>query len=225
MPKSLSEGQQRLLFGGLVVVLVIFGVYLSLGGWGGGGNEDGAGSGASADGQGTTGAADAVPPSPIPTTATDDMQVLDWFPFSEDEFKSAAATAQGFAQAYGTIDYSQSPETYYGSMQELATDGYAQTLAESSGAGALWEENAGQEEVSEGRANVQSIRMFGDDSITFEVKAQSITEGSAGATEDLGEFAVTVVKEGGEWRVYDFQPADAGNFGDVPGSPGDSAGD
>ncbi|QBI52536.1 hypothetical protein [Streptomonospora litoralis] len=220
MPKSLSEGQQRLVFGGLVVVLVAFGIYLSLGGWGGGSDtEDGAaeGSATSGSGQRATAQSEAAPPSPIPTTATQNMQVLDWFPFSEQEFKAAAATAQEFARAYGTIDYSQSPEEYYASMKNLATEEYAETLSQSSGAGALWQEMAQQEAVAEGRANVESVRGFDDQSVTFVVKAQSITEGSEGATEELGEFAVTVVNESGRWLVYDFQPADAGNFGDTRG--------
>lgn len=34
-----------------------------------------------------------------------------------------------------------------------------------------------------------------------------------GKAQNLGDFAVTMVKEGGGWRVYDFQPADAGNLG------------
>ncbi|MUL39785.1 hypothetical protein FZ103_01085 [Streptomonospora sp. PA3] len=215
MPKSLSEGQQRFVFGALVVVLVAFGIYLSLGGWGGGAGEDASDSGPSASDGGQGGSAEVAPPSPIPTTATQDMRVMDWLPFSEEEFKAAAATAQEFGRAYGTIDYSQSPEEYYAGMQDLATEEYAKTLAQSSGAGALWQEKAEDEAVSEGRANVESIRAFGEDSVTFVLKVQSITEGSEGANEDLGEFAVTVADEGGEWRVYDFQPADAGNLGDT----------
>lgn len=226
MPRSLSEGQQRLVFGALVVVLVAFGVYLSLGGWGAG-SDGGAESGSEPPGAsgGESGSKNVAPPSPIPTTAAQDMQVMDWFPFSEEEFKAAAATAQEFARAYGTIDYAGSPEDYYAGMQELATEDYAQTLARSSGASARWQDMAEQEAVAEGRANIKAVRAFGDDSVTFVVKAQSITEGSDGATEDLGEFAVTVSDEGGEWRVYDFQPADAGNLGDVPTESGDAAGD
>ncbi|GAA4914582.1 hypothetical protein [Streptomonospora salina] len=230
MPRSLSEGQQRLVFGALVVVLVAFGIYLSLGGWSDGSGDDAASSGAASEppavgGEQASGTGDVAPPSPIPTTAAQDMPVMEWFPFSEEEFKAAAATAQEFGRSYGTIDYSGSPEDYYAGMQELATDDYAQTLAESSGASALWQDMADQEAVSEGRANVESVRTFGDDSVTFVVQVQSITEGEDGTTDDLGEFAVTVADQGGEWRVYDFQPSDAGNLGDVPDQPGDSAGD
>ncbi|WP_046472090.1 hypothetical protein [Allosalinactinospora lopnorensis] len=215
MPRTLSEGAQRLVFGALVAVLVAFGIYLSVGGFGGGSDEQAEQGQDSADsGEQDTGGPATTPPSPIPTTATEDMQVLDWLPFGEDELKAAAATAQGFAEAYGTIDYSESPEEYYKPLEDLATEEYAETLEESSGAGAFWQERAEDEAVAEGRANVKSIRSFDKESIVFVVETQSITQGAEGTTEDLGDFAVTMLKEGGEWQVYDFQPADAGNLGE-----------
>ncbi|GAB3207680.1 hypothetical protein SAMN02745673_04116 [Marinactinospora thermotolerans DSM 45154] len=215
MPKPLSDGAQRLVFGVLVVVLVAFGVYLSLGGFQGDGAEEEPQAGTvvetprDPDGQ----AADAPPPSPIPTTDAQDADVMEWLPFGEEDFRAAAAVAQQFATAYGTIDYSESPEAYYDRMRRLATADYAETLANSSGAGALWGEMREAEAVAEGRASVDSVRGFDDDSIVFVVTAQSITEGSNGAREDLGDFAVTLVKEEGGWKVFDFQPADAGNLG------------
>ncbi|OLT27017.1 hypothetical protein BJF83_19675 [Nocardiopsis sp. CNR-923] len=214
-----------MIFIGLIVALVVFGVYLSLGGFGGGDDEpeeqtaapeqarsnqeDGAGESTALDGMST------VEPSPITTTDENDVDVLTWFPLGEDELRAAGATARSFAEAYGTIDYTQSPETYFGAMEELATDEYAEVLADTSRVGAFWEEMSEAEAVAEGRAEVDRIRTFGDDSVTFVVTAQSITEtGDAEFDEDLGEFAVTVVREGGAWSVFDFQPADVGQFGE-----------
>ncbi|WP_017556587.1 hypothetical protein [Nocardiopsis baichengensis] len=217
MPRTLSDRQQRFVFGALVVVLVAFGIYLSVGGFGGdedqaqSGQEQRAG-GSDTDRADPGGPATAMP-SPIPTTAVEDMQVLDWLPFDEDELKAAAATAQGFAEAYGTIDYSAPREDYFASLEELAASDYADSLAQSSGAGALWEEKAEQETVAQGRADVRSIRSFSEESIVFVVTAQSIVRDDDGADEDLGDYAVTVQKDGGQWVVYDFQPADAGNLG------------
>ena len=93
------------------------------------------------------------------------------------------------------------------------TEEYAQTLAQSSGAGALWGERAEEEAVSTGRAVVESIRGFDKESIVFVLRVQSITKGNDGKSQNLGDFAVTMVKKGGDWRVYGFQPADAGNLG------------
>ncbi|MFD6098595.1 hypothetical protein ACFVWN_04990 [Nocardiopsis flavescens] len=221
MPNPLPERAQRFVFIALIVVLVGAGVYFSTGGFGGGDEEAPDGRGAS---QGENGGSAGAPPdggpsdvepSPLPTTATDDLDVLEWFPFPEEDLREAGATAVAFARAYGTIDYTGSPEAYYDSMRSLATDEYAEVLTESSRAGAFWEERAEAEAIAAGRAEVRSIRTFGDSSITFVVTAQSITEtADRGFDEELGEFAVTVVQEGRAWRVFDFQPADAGQFGE-----------
>ncbi|MDA2803224.1 hypothetical protein [Nocardiopsis suaedae] len=217
MPRTLTDRQQRVVFGALVVVLVAFGIYLSLGGFSGddeqgteaSGQQAGGGQGDRAD----AGAPATAAPSPIPTTDVDEVQVLDLLPLEEDELKAAAATAQGFAEAYGTIDYSAPREDYFASLEELAAPDYAETLAQSSGAGALWDEMAKKETTAEGRAEVESIRSFSDESVVFVVTAQSIVQNSDGADENLGDYAVTVQKDGGQWEVYDFQPADAGNLG------------
>lgn len=206
MAKPLSDKAQRLVFGALVAGLVTFGIYLSLGGF----NGSGAGEPDSDSGDKKVNASS---PSPIPTTAAKDMKVLDWMPLEEDEIKAAAVVAQQFGTAYGTIDYSKPQGSYYASLESLAAKDYAKTLAQSSGASALWGENAKKKRVSEGRADVAEIRSFSEESVVFLVKVQSITKGAAGATGDLGEFAVTVVKEGKDWKVYDFQPADAANLG------------
>ncbi|MDT0327885.1 hypothetical protein [Nocardiopsis lambiniae] len=220
MPNPLPERAQRFVFIGLIVVLVGAGVYFSVGGFGDGATEEApvdpgvsqGGNGGSAE---APDALSGVEPSPLPTTAVDDVDVLGWFPFPEEELRAAGATALTFAEAYGTIDYSGSPEAYYDSMRTLATAEYAEVLTESSRAGAFWEEMAEAEAVAQGRAEVEFIRTFGDDSITFVVTAQSITEtANREFDEELGEFAITVVQEGRTWRVFDFQPADAGQFGE-----------
>jgi hypothetical protein len=225
MPNPLPERAQRAVFIGLIIVLVAFGLYLSFGDFGQDAEEDPAAaspeteSGTSQESEGTGGpggpdALSTVEPSPIPTTGAEDVNVLDWFPFTEEELRTAGAAARAFAEAYGTIDYTQSPESYYASMEELATDEFAEVLSDTSRVGAFWDQMSEAEAVAEGRAEVESVRTFGEDSITFVVTAQSITEtGNAEFDEELGEFAVTVVRSGDSWQVFDFQPADVGQFG------------
>ncbi|MBQ1083549.1 MULTISPECIES: hypothetical protein [unclassified Nocardiopsis] len=223
MPNPLPERTQRLVVIGLIATLAGFGIYFSLGGFGGDQTEDPAGpprepgtaQGEAEPPSSNPGGLATVPPSPIPTTAAEDLEVLDWLPFAEEELQAAGATAQAFAEAYGTIDYSQDPETYYASMEALATDEYAEVLSDANRVGAFWAEMSEAEAVAEGRAEVQEIRTFGTDSLTFVVTTQSITEtGDSEFDEDLGDFAVTVVRDGGTWAVFDFQPADAGQFGE-----------
>ncbi|WP_309485848.1 hypothetical protein [Marinitenerispora sediminis] len=198
------------------MALVALGIYLSVAGLRGEEEPEQQQGQASGDTAGSDEAQQPEPaaPSPIPTTDAADMSVMDWFPFSEEDFQAAATVAQRFGAAYGTIDYTQSPEAYYDSLAAFTTADYARTVEQSSGAGALWGEMAEQEAVAAGRANVESVRHFDDESIVFVVRTQSIVEGGDSAASDLGDFAVTMVRERGEWRVFDFQPAEAGNLGD-----------
>lgn len=222
MPNPLSERAQRWIIVGLIFVLLVFGVYFAFG------DSDEEGTTEEAQGPGTAqeepdrdggsenpGEFSTEPPSPLPTIEDEDLDVFDWFPFNQEELTAAGATARAFAEAYGTIDYTQDPESYYSGMEELATDDYASVLSDATRAGAFWDEMSEVEAIAEGRAVVDSVRIFGDDSITFVVTAQSITEtGDAEFDEDLGEFAITVVRDGDSWLVHDFQPADAGQFGE-----------
>ncbi|GAA3979980.1 hypothetical protein FOF52_20205 [Thermobifida alba] len=213
MPKPLSDGAQRLVFGVLIVVLVSFGIYWSVSGPGTSDPEQQEQTG-EGDGNNAGGGDEADDPAvPLPTVAAEDMALADWLPFTEEEFVAAAAVAQAFAADYGTVDYSEPPEEYYDRLGRYAAEEYARTLTQSSGAEALWGERAEQEAVSTGRAAVESVRGFDEGSIIFVLRVQSITEGNDGESQNLGDFAVTMVREGGEWRVYDFQPADAGNLG------------
>ena len=222
MLNPLSERAQRWIIVGLILLLLVFGVYFALGGFEGGtttdepqgqdtAQETPGGGGAPGDPEEFS----TVPPSPLPTAEDEDLDVFDWFPFTQEELTAAGATARAFAEAYGTIDYTQDPESYYSGMEELATDDYASVLSDTTRAGAFWDEMSEVEAVAEGRAVVDQVRTFGDDSITFVVTAQSITQTEdAGFDEDLGEFAITVVRDGDSWLVHDFQPADAGQFGE-----------
>lgn len=112
MSKPLSDGAQRLVFGVLIVALVSFGIYWSLGG--GSDTSDPEQQEQVAEGGRTEtleeGGED-QPVEPLPTVAAEDMALADWLPFSEEEFIAAAAVAQEFATDYGTIDYSKSPRS------------------------------------------------------------------------------------------------------------------
>lgn len=220
MPNPLPEHTQRRVVVVLIVALLAFGGYFAFGGLGDDEEDERADQETDQgdrQGQGTAESPNdltTVPPSPMPTTAKEDIDVLDWLPFSEDELLAAGATARAFGEAYGTIDYTEDPEDYFAGMEELASDDYAEVLSESTRAGAFWQEGAEAEAVADGRAEVQSIRTYGGDSITFVVEVQSITEtADSEFDEELGDFAITVTSEGQGWQVHDFQPADAGQLG------------
>ncbi|MDS1272299.1 hypothetical protein RIF23_18575 [Lipingzhangella sp. LS1_29] len=206
MAKPLSDGQQRFFLAVVVVALVAFGIYLA---WANFQDDDAPPPAADEDTE------EGGAPAPMDVTDEDELDVFDWLPHSEEEFRSAAVTARDFAAAFGTYDHAESNEEYVDRMAELATDDFAETLTQGTGGSALREDLDEEERVSTGRADVLELRSITDEALVFVVDAQSIHESEDGASESLGEFAVTVTPEGGTWRVYDFQLADAGDYGEV----------
>lgn len=205
MPRQLSDRQQRLVIGVLVVALVGFGVYLYVRSTGEDGTEQ-----RRPQGEDEPESA----PSPMDVTATEELEFFDWTPFTEEEFLQAAVTARDFASAYGTFDSAEPPEDYDERLAEFATEDFAAVLQRSTGDSALRSELVGEDTTAQGYAETTAIRYFDEESITFVVDAQSITSDSEGERESLGEFAVTVVPDGDGWLVHDFQPADAGDWGE-----------
>ncbi|QVQ51516.1 hypothetical protein J4H86_22400 [Spiractinospora alimapuensis] len=203
MARQMSERQQRLVLALVVVGLIAFGVYLYFSTMA----EDEA-ERAEQD------AADDAAPTPMQVTPEDDLDFFEWVPYSEADFHDAALTAREFAAAYGTYDATESDAEYVDRLAALATDDFAETLERGSGGGAGRAELEEQETEAEGYAETVELRSFDDESVTFVVDAQSIAEDDEGSRESLGEFAVTVVPDGDDWQVYDFQPADAGDWGE-----------
>ena len=204
MAKPLSDGQQRFFLGVLVFALVAFGIYLAWENF--------------RDDESTPTAADDEPddstPSPMDVTDADDLDVFEWLPHSEDEFQDAALMAREFTEAFGTYDHTEDEDAYFDRMADHATDDFADTLTQTTGASALREGMAEEERVSTGHAEILELRDFDDDALVFVLDAQSIHENEDDTEESLGEFAVTMTEDGDEWQVYDFQPADAGDYGE-----------
>lgn len=204
---ELTPTRKKLLFAGLVAIFVIIGLAIT---W--------------PEGDGRTGAAPSATPSvsspsaaPVPTASVDPSKfdIYKLLPFDKQQFVAAATTAQTFAAAYGTYRYDQNPQAYTNNLKSLATSDFGKTLTGASGGGVGGQDLKTNQVVSRGSATIASIRSFDDQSIIFVVNAhQDITSKKGADTQD-DQYAVTVIENGGEWRVYDFQPASAGNAGDV----------
>lgn len=159
-------------------------------------------------------------PSPIATSFPDAAAVEEWFPFSLDEFAAGGDVAQQFAARYATADYRADPDAleYTDRLTALATEEYAERLEEGSGAASMRADLAESEISTQGRAQVTEVSRFSDTSVTFLVDVQTITTDATGAGAELGEYSITVVREDGAWRVYDFMPAGIGQAGDPDGT-------
>lgn len=192
---------QRIAIGVAVVVLLVGGLGLALGWFDGAGDEPEPEA--------------AATPSAGPTTVPEPGDVDGWFPFTREEFAEAGATAQEFAAAYTTQDYTKPAERHAEPLVELATDEYAAQLKSDSGAAGLRADLAEDGTRTKGRASVKEVLRYSGSSVVIVVDVQTTTKDKDGQSEDGESYAVTLVPEGGGWKVHSFQPADVGQDGDL----------
>lgn len=198
---ELTPTRKKLLFAGLVVIFVILGLIIT---WPSHGDR--------------TGAAPSATPSARPTApnASVDPAKFDIYkllPFSKQEFVAAATTAQSFTAAYGTYSYDQDPQAYTNALKSLSTPDFAKTLNSAAGPGAALQDLKTNQIVSRGSASIAGLRDIGNSSLIFVVNAHEDITGKNGPDSNDTQYAVTVTGSGEDWKVYDFQPADAGNAG------------
>ncbi|WP_067476904.1 hypothetical protein [Actinomadura hibisca] len=208
-----TDRQRKLLFGGLVVALTAVGVYLTAAAPG----DEPARS--TTRGPSAAPIPSSGPASPPPGIATAvDPKAFDIYrllPFSNQEFATAADIAQRFTAAYGTFRFDEPPQTYMARLNGLVTDELRTELERGASAPGMLEERRQQQAAATGSATLDRVRTIEDNSIIFLVTGkQQLTKG--GKQSDASEkYAVTVARNGGSLRVYAFEPADAGQAGDV----------
>lgn len=204
---NLTPTRKKLLFAGLVVVFVIIGLAVT---WPHGRSGTSAAPSASPSARPSTPSA-----APVPTASVDPAKfdIYKLLPFGKQEFVAAATTAQSFVAAYGTYRYDESPQAYTNGLKTLATGDFAKSLNGAAGGGMGGQDLKTNQTVSRGSATIASIRTFGTSSIVFVVNSHQDLTGKNGSDTQDEQYAVTVTGGGGDWRVYDFEPASAGNAG------------
>ncbi|MFC9972726.1 hypothetical protein ACFVH6_17735 [Spirillospora sp. NPDC127200] len=208
-----TDRQRKFLFGGLVVALTAVGVYLTV---------------AAPDSEAERPTAPPSSAAPIPSTGPASpppgiatavepgaFDIYRLLPFSNQEFATAAGIAQRFTAAYGTFRFDETPQAYLARLNGLVTDELRVELERGASAPGMLEERRRQQAVATGSATLDRVRTIEDNSIIFLVTGkQRLTKG--GKESDASEqYAVTVARNGGALRVYAFEPADAGQAGDV----------
>lgn len=202
---ELTPTRKKLLFAALVVIFVVIGLAIT---WPNRGDRTGAAPSASPS-------ASTPSAAPVPTSSVDPAKfdIYRLLPFNKQEFVAAATTAQSFAAAYDTYRYNQNPQEYTNGLKSLSTPDFAKTLNSASGAGVGGQDLATNQVVSSGSASIASIRDIGDTSLIFVVNAHQDITSKAGTDTKDAQYAITVTGSGNDWKVYDFQPANAGNAG------------
>ncbi len=199
---ELSPVQRRAAFGLVVLVLVALGAYL-LGP---------VAHGASRPHSPQRSAPSARPsPSATGSPAPTGPDIYQWLPFTQAGLAAAVSVVVGFGDAYGTFSYTQSASAYGAAMQPYTAPQLLAQIEAAFAAPGVAAARTGGKQVSAGSAVVESIRAFGQTSLTFVVQVtQQVTELS-GRNQTSASYAVTVTGNGTNWQVSDIELASAGN--------------
>jgi hypothetical protein len=207
---DLTDRQRKLAFAGIVVVLAGVGIYLSLP------SPASSRPGAPPTPPAAAPQAPATsPPGIASSVSPDGFDIYRLLPFSRRDFATAADLARRFTAAYATYRYDEDPRAYGGRLRPLVTDKLLSDLVNSQAAPGIIDQRKRDQTVAVGTATLDSIRDIEANSVIFVVTGRQQLSTAAGQSEDTKRYAVTVTRDGGVWRVYAFEPADAGQAGDT----------
>ena len=130
-------------------------------------------------------------------------------PVSTHGLQRAAGLATRFAAAYETRRPGEPPGTWLGRLVPMAASQLRATLARTAATPALW---PARQDIA-ARAAAVRVRDLTPTSVTFTVRIVRTVMTPAGRSAPAGNLAVTVVRDGTGWAVYDVEPAAAGNSG------------
>jgi hypothetical protein len=208
---DLSPGQQKAVFGVVVVVLVGLGIWLLASPHGNQQPSAAKSPTASAPTSAPAPAAGSPSAAPVPTPSGS-VNIYQWLPFSQQALAQAAAVSTKVTQDYNTFSYTESAAGYVAAMNGLITSQLSQTLKNGYSTLGVAQLRTSQKQISVGTAAIDSIRTFGNGSITFVVTGTQKLTSTKGTSTNSNQYAVTVTGQGNSWQVYDIEPASAGNF-------------
>lgn len=210
---DLTDRQRKFTFAGIVVALAAAGIYLTLPARDG---KTEPGTVRPSTGAPTAAAPPTTPPPGIDSTISpQNFDIYRLLPFSQRDFAAAADLAQRFTAAYGTYRFDEEPQTYVQRLRGMVTEALRVELERSASAPGLLEERKADKVVAESTATIDSIRDIEASSVIFVVTGRQRVTNAGQQSQDDQRYAVTVSRDGGSWRVYAFERADAGQAGDT----------
>jgi hypothetical protein len=209
---DLSPGQQKAVFGFIVVVLGVLGYYLVVPAVTHSHGHSGAGASPSVPGT----ASSAAPAPNVPTVTTSPaaagtVNIYSWLPFTQQDLAAAASVTMRFTVDYDTFTYTESAAGYVGRMSGVITGELATTLRAAYQTPGVANLRTSQKQVSNGTAVIDSLRAFGPSSMTFVVTASQRLVSARGTTTGSTQYAITVTGSGSTWQVSDIELESAGN--------------
>ena len=204
---ELSPARQKLLFLAIVAVLAVFGYFLVLPGL---------------RSHHTPAAAATIAPSTpaaAPSTATPvvtdqpagAVNIYNWLPFTQQDLTNAAGVATQFGVDYDSFTYTEKPAAYLAKMNGLITSQLKALLQNAYSTPGTAQLRTSQQQVATATASIESLRAFGQSSLTFIVTITQRLASSQGNSSSDTPYAVTVTNSGGGWQVSDVELASLGN--------------
>ncbi|RFU41733.1 hypothetical protein DZF91_10340 [Actinomadura logoneensis] len=213
---NLSDRQRKIVFGVLVVVLAAVGVYLTVASPTR--HEPSHRTARPAPVSGGGPAAPASPPQGITAQVNaGNFDIYRLLPFSQQEFATAADTAQKFVAAYGTYRFDEQPDAYAARLRPLVSEQVAQQVAQGFAAPGIRQQRQQEQTVASCTATLDQVRDIGNNSIIFLVTGKQRITKAGGGGDDSKQWAVTVARDGNALKVSAFEPADVGQAGDTGG--------
>jgi hypothetical protein len=212
MTAQSSNRGKGLVFAAAVVVLAAVGIYLTMSPSGDGrtaGDEAGGAAVATA-----TASAPAPIPSQVATTPAA-FDVYAYLPLSRQELGAAADLARRFTASYGTFQYGEDPVAFAKRLKGFATEEFGAQLTRAMTDPALVSQNRADQVVSRATAKVTTIRDMTANQVVFVVGSVRHVTDKNGERDKDDQYAVTVIKVGTDWRVYDMELASDGQDGDT----------
>jgi hypothetical protein len=210
---ELSPARQKLLFVVIVVVLAVLGYYLVLPA-----THHKNGTAASPAATSSTVPAaplatvtPAAPPVVVQTPAAGAVNIYNWLPFSQQDLADAAAVTTQFCVDYNTYTYTESATAYLAKMNGLVVSGLAAVLKDGYTTPGTASLRTAQKWISSGTATIETLRAFGQTSLTFVVSTAQHLVTSGGTQNKTTPYAVTLTGSGTNWQVSDIELASAGN--------------
>ncbi|MCA2225860.1 hypothetical protein [Nonomuraea aurantiaca] len=198
-------------FAAIVVVIAAVGIYLTM--WP---DSSEPGTGQTSAGHTTT-VSPAAPSKPLATASGKPFDIYSYLPMTKEQLAAAADLAERFTAAYGTFRYDEEPSAYVDRIKVFTTAEFGNVLARTRTSPGTVERDRADELVAAGTAKMKEIRQVEKSSIIFVVTGTQQITAKSGNKQVVDDYAVTVSQMGADWRVFDLQPADAGQDGDTQG--------
>jgi len=167
--------------------------------------------------------------SAVPTAGAsarpEEFDVYEYLPWSREQLAGSADVARRFLAQYATHRHDEDPISYAERLRSFTTAELAESLTRTVTDPARVEQERADQVVSEGTAKIRRLRTFGENSITWVGTATERITAASGSREVVHEYAVTTIQVGDAWRVFDFNPAEAGQDGDDVGPNAEGEGE